>query len=186
VRARPARDFLCEVPPLPGDPVKRFLNAYYRLLRLALTFLMGLILVPVSMQILSRYTGLIPPYIWTEEVARFCFMWIVMLGAMIAVRDGTHFEVDILPKAKTARSFGIGKLVVHFFIFLVGAAFIIYGYDFAKFGYIQVSELTGINMLIIYIAWPLAGVTWIMFLVEKFIEDFQWILGKRSLEDVSG
>mgnify|MGYP000052600114 CR=1 FL=1 len=34
---------------------------------------------------------------WTEEMARFFFIWMVMLGAMIGVREGTHFEVDVFP-----------------------------------------------------------------------------------------
>ncbi|MDG2167327.1 MAG: TRAP transporter small permease subunit, partial [Opitutales bacterium] len=62
-----------------------FFEGYYRILKALLTLLMGLIIVPVSLQILSRYTGIIPRYIWTEEVARFCFVWIIMIGAMIAV-----------------------------------------------------------------------------------------------------
>ena len=62
--------------------------------------LMTALLVPVTLQILSRYTGLIPRYIWTEEIARFCFVWIIMIGAMIAVRDDAHFDVNVLPKAR--------------------------------------------------------------------------------------
>ena len=81
--------------------MKALLNGYYRLLQFLLVLLMGTIIVPVTMQILSRYTGLIPRYIWTEEIARFCFIWIIMLGAMIAVRDDSHFDVDVLPRPKT-------------------------------------------------------------------------------------
>lgn len=151
--------------------MKVFLDGYYRLLQILITLLMGLLVVPVSMQVLSRYTGIIPRYIWTEEVARFCFMWIIMLGAMIAVRDDTHFDVDILPRAKTTRGQAIGRLVVHCFMLLVALTFVIYGYEFAKFGYAQHSELTGINMLSIHMACPLAGVTWILFLGEKIYND---------------
>ncbi len=51
--------------------MKKLLNGYYRFLQIAMTLLMGLLIVPVTLQIFSRYTGLIPRYIWTEEVARF-------------------------------------------------------------------------------------------------------------------
>lgn len=71
--------------------MRKFLDLYDRLLKVLLTGLMALLLVPVTLQILSRYTGLIPRYIWTEELARFCFIWIVLVGATIAVREGTHF-----------------------------------------------------------------------------------------------
>ena len=145
----------------------RFLDAYYRLLKTLLTGLMGLLILPVSLQVLSRYTGLIPRWIWTEEAARFCFMWIIMIGAMIAVRDSTHFDVDVLPKPKTARGEAWGRLVVHGFMLIVAIVFVRYGWDYAVFGWQQESELTGINMLWIHAAYIIAGVTWVAFLAEK-------------------
>ncbi len=138
---------------------------------------MGLIIVPVALQILSRYTGVIPRYIWTEEVARFCFVWIIMIGAMIAVRDGTHFNVDLLPHSKTKRSRGTRNLVVHIGIGLTAIFFVYYGFQFARFGFIQNSEMSGINMATIYISFPLAGITWLLFLAEKILEDIQLIKG---------
>src|SRR5687767_15190691 len=108
---------------------------------------MGLLIVPVSLQVLSRYTGLIPRWIWTEEVARFCFMWIIMIGAMIAVRDSTHFDVDVLPKPRTARGQAWSRLVVHGFMLIVAVVFVGYGWDYALFGWQQESELRGINMV---------------------------------------
>lgn len=160
--------------------MKRFLERYCRLLRIIMTLLMALMIVPVSIQILSRYTGLVPRYIWTEEVARFCFVWIIMIGAMVAVRDGTHFDVDLMPAPKTRREEGISKLIVHFGMMLMAIVFAWYGFQFARFGAIQNSEMSGINMLSIYISFPLAGVTWIMFLVEKIVDDLCLISSKSS------
>ncbi len=156
---------------------RKILDAYYRLLQVVLTLLMTALVVPVSMQILSRYTGLVPRYIWTEEIARFCFIWIVMVGAMIAVRDGSHFDVDLLPKGNAKVEAGF-RLFVHFAMLLVALIFVTYGYQFAKFGSIQVSEIAGLPLLTIYIAWPLAGATMLLFLAEKFLEDFRIYRGE--------
>ncbi len=154
-------------------PVRRALDGYYRLLQVLLVLLMGLLIVPVSLQIFSRYTGLIPRYIWTEEVARFCFMWIVMIGAMIAVRDGSHFVVDVLPRFRSTTIEAVLRIFVHLAMLLVAAIFIGYGYGFAQLGAMQTSELAGLPMLSIYIAWPLAGVTWVLFLGEKLVDDWK-------------
>ncbi len=154
-----------------------FLNGYYRLLQILLTLLMAGLLVPVGLQILSRYTGLIPRYIWTEEIARFCFIWIVMIGAMIAVRDGTHFDVDILPRLGQ-RANAVLRLFTHLAMLAVALIFVTYGYQFAKFGSIQTSEIAGLPMLTIYIAWPFAGITWLAFLGEKFVEDVRILRGE--------
>ena len=159
--------------------MQKFLAGYYRLLQFLLTLLMGLLIVPVSMQVLSRYTGLIPRYIWTEEVARFCFMWIIMLGAMIAVRDGTHFDVDVLPHSSNPLVELIMKLIVYAVMLAVAVTFVMWGYDFAVLGSRQQSEISGLPMLTIYIAWPIAGATWILFLVEKVWDDInEYRVGK--------
>jgi len=64
------------------------LNYCSAVLMLALTVLVGFLIIPVTMQIFSRYIDFIPRYVWTEELARFCFIWIIMVGAMIAMREG--------------------------------------------------------------------------------------------------
>ncbi|MEM7045956.1 MAG: TRAP transporter small permease [Pseudomonadota bacterium] len=157
--------------------LNKLLGGYYRLLQILLTILMAGLLVPVTLQILSRYTGLIPRYIWTEEIARFCFIWIVMIGAMIAVRDRTHFDVDVLPKLGR-KADAILRLFTHVVMLAVALIFVTYGYQFAKFGSIQTSEIAGLPMLTIYIAWPLAGLTWLAFLGEKVVEDVGILRGR--------
>jgi TRAP-type C4-dicarboxylate transport system permease small subunit len=153
--------------------MRKFIDWLYRGLQLLLTFLIAILIVPVTMQIVARYTDMIPNYIWTEEMARFCLIWIIMLGASVAVRDGTHFDVDVLPHPKTAAVLAASRMVVHGAIFLVALIFLGFGWRFAQFGYDQSSELTGINMVAIHIAWPFAGFTWVVFTLEKFYDDYR-------------
>ena len=159
--------------------IRAGVDAYFRLLKVVLTALMLFMVVPVVLQILSRYSGIIPRYIWTEEVARFCFVWIVMIGSMIAVREESHFKVDLLPEPDTDRQAAVSSLVVHVLMMLVAVVFALYGYQFARFGYRQTSEMSGINMASIYVSFPLAGVTWAMFLCERILSDIRQITGGR-------
>jgi TRAP-type C4-dicarboxylate transport system permease small subunit len=157
--------------PLPASPVKRLLDGYDRILRVLLTALMGAVLVPITMQILSRFIPVIPRYVWTEEVARFCFVWIIMIGSMVAVRERSHFDVDLLPAPKTPRGRSLAGLVVHGAMLIMAIAFVSYGGEFARSGFRQTSEMSGINLLSIYAAFPVAGVTWVIFLAEKIADD---------------
>ena len=159
--------------------LKAILHGYYRLLQVAMTVLMGIMIIPVTLQILSRYTGWIPRYIWTEEAARFCFLWIIMTGATVAIRDGTHFSVDVLPHPRTARGAAVGQMLVDFFLLIVAVAFVVYGYDYAKFGYSKTSELTGINLAWIYGVYLVAGLTWVVFLGERFLKTIPLLRGHQ-------
>lgn len=160
--------------------VKRLIDGLYRGLQILLTLLMGLLLVPVCMQILSRFVDVIPRYIWTEEAARLAFIWIIMLGSMIAVRDGTHFDLEVLPLPKTPRGRALMRVVRHLMMLLVALIFVWFGYEFSLFGYNQESELTGLNMLAIHIAWPLAGVAYTIFLFEKLWKDVHLYRGGQD------
>jgi TRAP-type C4-dicarboxylate transport system permease small subunit len=145
----------------------------YRVLRVLLTALIAVMIIPVTLQIFSRFIDFIPRYIWTEEAARFCLIWLIMLGASIAVRDGTHFDVDVLPTPRTAKGKAVGRIIVHVSMLVVALIFVAFGWRFALFGWDQNSEMTGINMLAIHVAWPAAGLCWLLFLLEKIGDDMK-------------
>ncbi|HEX7547360.1 MAG TPA: TRAP transporter small permease subunit [Candidatus Methylomirabilis sp.] len=157
--------------------VKQILAGYDRVLRFVITWLMILLVIPVTLQIVSRYTELIPRYIWTEEAARFLFIWIIMIGSILAVRDETHFNVDVLPKPKTARGKALATLWVDLAILLMAAIFVWFGTAFVKFGYSQTSELTGINMVFIFGSFLLAGVSWVAVVAERTIANLPVLIG---------
>lgn len=153
--------------------MKRVNDAVARVLRALLTLLMGLLVVPVVLQIASRFVAALPHLIWTEEVARFCFIWTVMIGAMLAVRDEAHFELDLFAKPASPRGLALSRLFVHGAMAVMAGIFVWFGVAFARFGFAQRSELTGLNMLAVHIAWPLAGLVFILFLAEKIAADLE-------------
>jgi TRAP-type C4-dicarboxylate transport system permease small subunit len=132
----------------------------------------AVLIVPVTLQIVARYTALIPSWIWTEELSRFLFIWMVMLGAMIGIREGTHFEVDVWPELKP-RANALLRVVSHIFVLVFALVFVWWGIEFVQFGWGQLSELAELPMPYIFIAWPLAGVTWILFLGESLAANFR-------------
>ncbi len=151
--------------------MKRVADWVYQGLRGLLTLLMGLLILPIILQIVSRFSPSIPHFIWTEEIARFCFIWVIMIGAMIGVRDGAHFHLDLLSEPTDERKRAVRGLWVHGAMLVMSLTFVWFGYRFALFGWAQASELTGLNMLTIHAAWPLAGLVFTLFLGEKIADD---------------
>lgn len=133
----------------------------------ALTVLMAVLIIPVTMQIFARYADFIPRYIWTEELARFCFIWIILVGAMVALRDNDHFAVDLLPAPKTDRGKAVGLIFVDLMTFVMALIFVVWGWPLVEFGLLQTSEMAELPMVFIYAAWPITGATWILFLSER-------------------
>jgi TRAP-type C4-dicarboxylate transport system permease small subunit len=132
--------------------------------------LMGALAVPVAMQVISRYTGLIPTFLWTEELATFLFIWIVMIGSVIAVWDGTHFDVRITRDALRPLTRLLQDGVVHIAIMIFGALFLIYGIEYAEFGGKQRSVMMRANLMITHISVPFAGGLWLLFSGYRLFE----------------
>src|SRR3569832_1745962 len=143
--------------------MKSLIAQYHRQLTWLLVATVAILLVPVTLLFVSRYTALIPSYIWTEELSRFLFIWMVMLGAMVAVKEGTHFDVDVWPEL-APRPAAVLRIVSNVFVLVFALVFVYYGIKFVQFGWKQESELAELPMPFIFLAWPVAGVTWLVFL----------------------
>jgi TRAP-type C4-dicarboxylate transport system permease small subunit len=93
-----------------------------------------------------------------------------MIGSVLAVWDGTHFDVQVIPESSNPLIFLIQKSIVLLSVGLFGALFAWYGIDYAKFGYIQHSVMMNANMLLTHITIPLAGLLWAVFSLYRFVE----------------
>jgi TRAP-type transport system small permease protein len=165
----------------PGTPGlwRKLTDWYGWLLSWLLVISIAVLVVPVSLQIFSRYTDLIPSYIWTEEMARFLFVWAIMLGAMIGVREGTHFEVDLWPSVSPRLEAAV-RLVSRLGVLTIALVFIWGGIEFTRFAWYRVSELAELPLWLIHIAWPIAGVTWVVFLGEQMFYDARVLFGRAD------
>jgi len=157
---------------------RKLIAGYSWLLSWLLVISVAILIIPVSLQIFSRYTALIPSYIWTEEMARFLFIWMIMIGAMIGVREGTHFEVDLWPRLKPRAEAAV-RLTASLGVLAMALVFVWAGIEFTRFGWNRTSELAELPLWMIHVAWPLTGVTWLMFLGEQMWDNLMVLARKQ-------
>jgi TRAP-type C4-dicarboxylate transport system permease small subunit len=156
--------------------MRKFINAYHRLLSALLVVAVAVLIIPVSLQIFSRYTELIPSYIWTEEMARFLFVWTIMIGAMVGVREAQHFEVDVWPDL-SRRSEAAVRILARLGILALALVFVWAGIEFTRFAWNRTSELADLPLWLIHVAWPVAGLTWIAFAGEQILDEARILFG---------
>jgi len=72
--------------------------ARLRPLEAIIAALMAALVVVVFAQVMLRYLTY-QPVAWTEELARFAFIWLALAGAAEGARRGAHFAVEIVPQA---------------------------------------------------------------------------------------
>ncbi|WP_439597799.1 TRAP transporter small permease [Falsiroseomonas sp.] len=161
------------MPPQGARGLFRRISAFYaRLLDVLLVVTVIGIILPVTLQIFARFTDFLPRYIWTEELSRFLLVWMIMLGSILGVREGTHFNVDLFYNLHGRRKAALDILSS---LFVLGFAyvFIVYGWEFTDTAWYRISELAELPLWTIHIAWPIAGVSWLIFAGERIWDDLQ-------------
>jgi TRAP-type C4-dicarboxylate transport system permease small subunit len=162
---------------------RRFTRWYAWFLSQVLAIALVVLIIPVSLQIFSRYTPFVPTYIWTEEMARFLFVWVIMLGSIIGVYENAHFDCDLWPDLGP-RGDAAGRLLGRVGVLVTALIFVWAGIEFTKFAWNRTSELGDLPLWYIHIAWPIAGVSWIVFLGEQMWDDIRIIRGLEPIDPV--
>ena len=155
---------------------RRFTLAYAALLSWLMVLCVAILVIPVTLQIIARYTALIPSYIWTEEMARFLFIWTIMIGAMVGVRESAHFEVDVWPDLPRRAEAAV-RILARLGVLGFAVIFLVAGIEFTRFAWYRTSELADLPLWLIHVAWPAAGLTWIVFLGEQFVDELRVLFG---------
>lgn len=123
------------------------------------TTVMGLLVLDVTWQVVSRYL-LRSPSAWTEELAGFLLIWVGMLGAAIAHREKAHLGIDFLVTKFSRRGRDMIRVVVSFLTFFFALGVLTTGglqlvrNTLASH---QVSPALGIPMGYVYLAVPVSG-----------------------------
>ena len=113
--------------------------------------------VVVLLQVLMRYL-FAAPNPWSEEVSRFCFLWVSLLGASLAVERRAHFGFDqatrkLPPQARRAVERFAWAVVLAFALLLIGAGIALMHLTLG-----ERSAALNLPIALVYAAAPVSGV----------------------------
>ena len=95
----------------------------------ALGLTLGLVMIVVVVyQVVGRYTP-VPLAPWTEEAARFLFIWTTALMAGPAYLRGAYVGVDLVPSLLSDRVFAVWARVIHVMVIGFGIILMLQGQD---------------------------------------------------------
>jgi len=139
-----------------------------------LVAILAIMVILVFMQVCMRYVFQ-ASLSWSEELARYMFLWIIWLGAAYATKEGSHISLDFI----TSRLPRKGQLVtstLKYFIwisFTIFIAYISWKLTFLIFQRGQVSAALRIPMGFAYASIPF-GMTLMLFrIIENGVKYFK-------------
>lgn len=123
------------------------------------------LVVCVVWQVLSRYIFSAPSTI-TDELSRYLFMWVAMIGAAYTTGQKRHLAIDLI----VMKLSGKRKLLVEIFIQIAITAFavivLIYGGSVLTIQTLAAGQLTpalGIEMGYVYFCLPITGILMVIY-----------------------
>ncbi|MBL6946071.1 MAG: TRAP transporter small permease [Rhodospirillales bacterium] len=137
-------------------------------LRWALIALMVAMTVIVFLQVVFRY-ALDAPLGWSEELARFVFVWITFLGAANLVRLGEHVSVTTFVELFPRPVKMFSKVVGHLMVLLCSVMFLVGGIGITIKEWIQLSPALQIEMGWIYLVMPVASFLMMVWVILDLI-----------------
>jgi TRAP-type C4-dicarboxylate transport system permease small subunit len=106
--------------------------------------------------IFSRYV-LERTFVWYDEVARACFMWLVFLGAAVAVRRGAHFGLHVFVEMLPPQLRRFVLVLTPITVIAFSAAIAWLGWMLMRHGASQTTAVMGMPVSWIYAAMPAGG-----------------------------
>lgn len=152
--------------------LNRINSAIDRCLRIAVTVTLGSMLVLIFAQVIFRYV-FHNSLAFSEELARFLFVWTVFLGIPVVQRMGGHMTVGVITERisgmplKVLRTIADVLTVIFMFIILKNGILMIERTSF------QTSAAMQIPMSYVYYALPIGSVAMILNMIEELLKTFK-------------
>jgi C4-dicarboxylate transporter DctQ subunit len=146
--------------------MQRLFNLLARATGAAMIALILVIIVAIFAQVIWRY-ALNNPLIWPEEVARYSFIWVVMLGTPLLIRSGESLVVDILLISVSARTSRMLQVIATIAIAPLLGILIYYGIGMMNLVHGERMASTGLPMAVLFLSAPVGGVLGLIFGAER-------------------
>jgi TRAP-type C4-dicarboxylate transport system permease small subunit len=135
-----------------------------------IVFSCAFIVLCISLQILTLFILKIPMP-WTEEYARYFFVWLTMFGSVKALRERSHIFVDImevLVKGRIARYSGIIADVISMMFFCI-LLYVSIPWTIKNFG-VNTESIPDVSLGLFYSCIPIAAALMLLFNFEVLMK----------------
>jgi TRAP-type C4-dicarboxylate transport system permease small subunit len=140
----------------------KFIHVLYDNIVFKLVWLVGLVMsICILLQIFGR-TFFKVPFSWTDELARFTFIWFCLMGSVLTLRNKLHLGIDYFESKMSERTKFRNRIFVHGLIILFGLLLCVLGTQLLSIVGKQLTPVMRIPMATVYFSLPLAGLLYVI------------------------
>jgi TRAP-type C4-dicarboxylate transport system permease small subunit len=137
-----------------------------------------LMILTVCLQVFARYAlPWSPP--WTEELARFAFIYMVSLGAGLAIKDRSYVNVDLLFNSLAEKQKILLDNIILILISLLMVIMLWHAFPLVQIVKLQRSASLKINMAVVYFSMCFMAALVLMFALRELQKNIHQIRADR-------
>ncbi len=116
---------------------------------------------------------------WATDIIRLSFVYLVMLGAAVGVRERAHLNIDFIPNILPDKARDILAIITNIVIALFLLFLVYQGYQVA-IGALYTMPYIRMPMGILYAAIPVSALLMIFYLIPQIIEQIKGVFNTGS------
>lgn len=141
---------------------------------------MSVMLVIIFAQVVTRYLFNYTPE-WSEELARFLFVWVVFLGSALIMGESGHLAVQFLPDKFKGTAFGtVLDVVINVCGYVFIGLLLTQGWKMTSIMTFQRAPGLDIPMSWVYVIIPVSCVLMLLYLFRETLRIFRNISGRGT------
>lgn len=135
---------------------RRLLNAFWHAVEAAMAAIIVVMIVLLFINVVLRY-GFSSGVLASAEIARFLFVWTIMFGAVLCLRDGEHLELRVIDKILPEKVFWVLRRMVNLIIVVSSLMLFVGSSRQTVANWANASPMSGIPVGLMYLAGAFAG-----------------------------
>lgn len=141
---------------------------------------MSVMLVIIFAQVVTRYLFNYTPE-WSEELARFLFVWVVFLGSALIMGESGHLAVQFLPDKFKGTAFGtVLDIIINVCGYIFIGLLLTQGWKMTSIMTFQRAPGLDIPMSWVYVIIPVSCVLMLLYLFRETLRIFRNISGRGT------
>lgn len=149
--------------------MEKFIHILYDYIIEYIVRLIGVLLITtVLMQIFTRIFFKVP-FSWTDELARFTFIWYCFLGSVLTMHKKMHLGIDYFESKMKPKNRYVNRIFVYAVQIFFAAMLAYYGYKLLGIVGRQKSPIMRVQMKYIYSVLPISGVLYLILSIHELL-----------------
>ena len=161
--------------------MKKVLDSICKGVEYILIALMAAFSIVIVLQIFYRYV-FNNPLIWSEQVARYCFLWGVMLAVPLVYRNNADICFDLLKEKFPKAVQGAINVLIDLFMLGFAGLYLFYSFKFCVMSSDLVAAGIGIKLVYVYAAQPICAFLLLLVAIEKAKDHLKGLTGKGEVK----